>query len=160
VAAQLRSVDPDTPAYDMRSLEQVISDNASGVESSARMMLIFAIVALTLAAAGIFAVMAYSVSQRTHEIGVRMALGAQRINVVRLVVTSAAKMAAVGLAIGLCISVFLARALSSALFGVVQVDTLIFAALTTLLAMVAAAAAFFPALWATKVDPMHALRHQ
>jgi putative ABC transport system permease protein len=160
LAAQLRSVDPDTPAYDVRSLEQLIADNASGVQSAARMMMIFGIVALTLAAAGIFAVMAYSVTQRTHEIGVRMALGAQHSDVLRLVIASAVKMAAVGLAIGIGIAVLLARALSSALFGVVDVDTSIFVMLTALLATVAAVAAYIPARWATRVDPMQALRYE
>jgi len=160
VIAEMRTIDPDTPAYDVRSLEQVISDNASGVESSARMMLIFGAVALTLAAAGIFAVMAYSVAQRTHEIGVRMALGAQRSDVLRLVVASAVKMAAVGLSIGLCIAVFLARGLSSALFGVVEVDTSVFLLLTVLLATVAAVSAYVPARWATRIDPMQALRYE
>ncbi|MFZ0731368.1 MAG: ABC transporter permease [Candidatus Sulfotelmatobacter sp.] len=159
-AAQLRSVEADAPAYDVRTLEQAISDNASGVESSARMMFIFGVVALVLAAAGIFAVMAYSVSQRTHEIGLRMALGAQRISVLRLVVTSALKMAATGLLIGLCVSALLARALSSALFGVVQIDPSIFALLTAILAIVSAVAAFIPARWATRVDPMKALHHE
>jgi putative ABC transport system permease protein len=160
VASLLRNIDPDTPAYDIRTLEQVISDNASGVESSARMMLIFGAIALTLAAAGIFAVMAYSVSQRTHEIGVRMALGARRTDVLQLVITSATKMAAMGLAIGLCVSIFLARALSSALFGVVQVDTPILVALTVLLSLVAGIAAYVPARWATRVDPLQALRYE
>jgi len=160
VIAEVRNLDPDTPAYDVRSLEQVISDNASGVESSARMMLIFGVIALTLAAAGIFAVMAYSVAQRTHEIGVRIALGAQRADVLRLVVASAAKMAAAGLAIGLGIAVFLAQGLSSALFGVVQVDSSVFALLTAVLAGVAGVSAYVPAHWATKVDPMQALRYE
>lgn len=159
-AAQLRAVEADAPAYDVRTLEQAISDNASGVESSARMMLIFGIVALVLAAAGIFAVMAYSVSQRTHEIGLRMALGAQRISVLKLVMASAVKMAVIGLAIGLCISALLARALSSALFGVVQFDPTIFALLTLILATVSAVAAFIPARSATRVDPMKALHHE
>ena len=159
-AAQLRSVEADAPAYDVRSLEQAIADNASGVESSARMMLIFGIVALVLAAAGIFAVMAYSVSQRTHEIGLRIALGAQRISVLKLVMTSAVKMAVIGLAIGLCVSALLARALSSALFGVVQFDLPIFALLTLILATVSAVAAFIPARSATRVDPMKALHHE
>jgi putative ABC transport system permease protein len=159
-AEQLKSVDPDVPAYDVRSLEQVISDNASGVESSARMMLIFGLVALALAAAGIFAVIAYSVRQRTHEIGVRMALGARRLDVLRLVVASAFKMAAAGLAIGLCIAILLARALSSVLFGVVQVDASIFLMLSALLAAVASVAAYVPARWATRVDPLEALRYE
>ncbi len=157
---EVRTADPETPAFDVRTLEQVISDNASGVESSARMMLIFGLVALTLAAAGIFAVMAYSVGQRTHEIGVRMALGAQRFDVLKLVVSSAVKMGSLGLAIGLGISVLMARALSSALFGVVQVDVAVFGGLTVLLITVAAIAAYIPARWATRVDPMHALRYE
>lgn len=154
----IRSADPTVPAYDVRTLEQGIADNMSGIESSARMMLVFAVVALTLAAAGIFAVMAYAVNKRTHEIGVRMALGAQRVDVLRLVVSSALKMAVVGLAIGLCIAVFMARALSSVLFGVVQVDVAVFALLTALLTMVAVVAAYIPARSATRVDPVQALR--
>jgi len=158
--AQLRSIDADVPAYDVRSLEQVISDNLSGVESSARMMLIFGFIALVLAAAGIFAVMSYSVAQRTHEIGVRMALGARRIDVLRLVVTSAIKMAIAGLAIGICVALLLTHAVSSMLFGVIRIDAIVFALLTFVLASVAAVAAYIPARWATKVDPMQALRYE
>jgi putative ABC transport system permease protein len=160
VNGQLRSIDAGVPAYDVRSLEQVISDNASGVEFSARMMLVFGFVALVLAAAGIFAVMAYSVAQRTHEIGVRMALGARRIDVLRLVVASAIKMAFAGLAIGICIALLLTHALSSLLFGVIRIDAPIFVLLTIVLATVAAVAAYVPARWATKVDPMTALRYE
>ena len=160
VIAQIRNIDPTVPAYDVRTLEQGIADNMSGVESSARMMMVFAVVALVLAAAGIFAVMAYAVSRRTHEIGVRMALGAQRSDVLRLVISSALKMAAVGLAIGLCLVGLLAHALSSALMGVVQVDLSVFAVLTAVLASVAFVAAYVPAQWATKVDPVQALRYE
>jgi len=159
VSAQIRSVDPDQPTYDVRSLAQVLSDNLSGIELSAHMMLVFGFSALVLAAAGIFAVMAYSVTQRTHEIGVRIALGARRVDVLRLVVGFAMKMAAVGIAIGLTLAALLTRALSSALFGVVQTDVVTFAVLTFLLAAVAAIAAYLPARWATKVDPMVALRY-
>jgi putative ABC transport system permease protein len=158
VAAQVRRVDPDVAAYDVRSLEQIISDNVSGVESSARIMLIFGVIALTLAAAGIFAVMAYSVGQRTHEIGVRMALGARRIDILTLVVKSAVKMAITGLAIGTVVALLLSRSLSSALFGVVQINPAVFVFLTLILAAVAAVAAYIPARSATKLDPMQALR--
>lgn len=157
---QMRIADPTVPAYDVRTLEQGISDNMSGVESSARMMMIFAVVALILAAAGIFAVMAYAVSRRTHEIGVRMALGAQRGDVLRLVISSALKMATVGLAIGLCLAGLMAHVLSSALFGVVQGDASVFVLLTALLATVAVVAAYVPARWAMKVDPVQALRYE
>jgi putative ABC transport system permease protein len=157
-STQIRTIDPDTPAYDVRSVEQILSDNVSGVEYSARMMLVFAGIALTLAAAGIFAVMAYLVAQRTHEIGVRMALGARPVDVLRLVVASAIRMAAIGLAIGICIAWLLTRAVSSALFGVVRIDAPIFVSLTLVLASIAALAAYIPARAATKVDPMAALR--
>jgi putative ABC transport system permease protein len=160
VNAQLRAVDADQPAYDIRSLEQVVSDGLSGVQLSARMMLIFGVCALTLAAAGIFAVMAYSVTQRTHEIGVRVALGARRFDMLRLVVGGAMKMAAIGLGIGLVLALLLTRALSSLLFGVVQIDVVTFALLTSLLALVAALAAYIPARWAMQVDPMVALRYE
>jgi putative ABC transport system permease protein len=158
VLEQLRGIDPATPAYDVRTLEQVVSDNVSGVESSARMMLIFGFIALALAAAGIFAVMAYSVTQRTHEIGIRMALGARRFDVLRLVMASAMKMALVGLTFGFGVSLLLTHAISSAMFGVIRIEPPVFALLTALLAFVAAVAAYIPARWATKVDPMHALR--
>jgi len=126
---------------------------------SARFMTVFGVIALVLAAAGIFAVMAYSVMQRTHEIGVRMTLGAQKPAVVRLVVGYAIKLAVVGLAIGLPIVFLMTRFLSSVLFGVVRVDALTFTALT-LLALVAALAAYIPACWATRVDPLAALRYE
>ncbi len=158
--ARVRSVDADDPPYDVRSMEQVISDNVSGVQMSARMMMVFGFSALVLAAAGIFAVMSYSVTQRTHEIGVRMALGARRFDVLTLVVGKAIRMAAAGLAIGVTAALILSHALSSMLFGVIRIDGIVFALLTLMLAAVAALAAYIPARWATKVDPMQALRYE
>jgi putative ABC transport system permease protein len=160
VTAQLRSIDPEQPAYDVRTLERLLSDSLSGVELSARMMLIFGFCALIMAAAGIFAVMTYSVTQRTHEMGVRLALGAPYIGVLKLVISYAMKMAAIGLSIGLAIAVLLTRALSSALFGVVQIDIVTFGLLTFTLALVAALAAYVPARRAARVDPMVALRYE
>ena len=160
VSKQILSLDPDQPAYDLRSVDQVVSDGLSGIELASHMMLTFALCALLLAAAGIFAVTAYSVTQRTHEIGVRVALGARRFDVLRLVVGGAMKTAAIGLGIGLALAVLLTRAVSSALFGVVQFDTITIALLTLALASVAALAAYVPALRAAKVDPMVALRYE
>ena len=156
--AQLLSLDPNQPPYETRTQEQVISDDVSGVEMAARFMTAFGAIALVLAAAGIFAVMAYSVIQRTHEIGVRIALGAQKRAVLRLVVGYAIKLAVVGLTIGLSIALLMTRFLTSFLFGVVRVDALTFTALTLLLALIAALAAYIPACWATRVDPLVALR--
>jgi putative ABC transport system permease protein len=113
-----------------------------------------------MAAAGIFAVMAYSVVQRTHEMGVRLALGARYVDVLKLVIFYAMKMASTGLVIGLLLALLLTRALSSALFGVVQIDVVTFALLTFTLALMAALAAYIPARRAAKVDPMVALRYE
>jgi putative ABC transport system permease protein len=123
-------------------------------------MMIFGVTALILAAAGIFAVMSYSVTQRTHEIGVRMALGARRFSVLTLVVGKALKLAAIGLAIGVFVALLLSHALSSVMFGVIRIDAIIFVLLTFILAVVATLAAYIPARGATKVDPMQALRYQ
>ena len=158
VVARVRSIDSDEPPYDVRTLEQVISDNVSGVESSAHMMMVFGFTALVLAAAGIFAVMSYSVTQRTHEIGVRMALGARRFDVLKLVVGKAITLAAIGLAVGVSVALLLSHMLSSLLFGVIRIDSVVFAFLTIMLAFVAALAAYIPARGATRVDPMRALR--
>jgi len=141
-------------------LEQLLSDSLSGVELSARMMLIFGFCALIMAAAGIFAVMAYSVAQRTREMGVRLALGARYVDVLKLVIFHAMKMASMGLAIGLVLALLLTRALSSALLGVVQIDVVTFALLTFALAFMAAVAAYIPARRAAQVDPMVALRYE
>jgi putative ABC transport system permease protein len=126
----------------------------------ARMMLICGVGALVLAAAGIFAVMAYYVAQRTHEMGMRIALGAGYVDVLGLVVVYAMKMAGVGLVIGLSLALLLARGVASALFGLVQIEVATFALLTFLLAFVAVLAAYVPARRAARVDPMPALRYE
>jgi putative ABC transport system permease protein len=158
--AAVAGLDPDQPAFDLRTLEQLISDNDSGVEFSARFMSAFGAIALVLAAAGIFAVMAYSVKQRTHEMGIRMALGAQGSDMLKLVVGYSGRLVAAGVAIGLPCAVGLSRALASLLFGVVSLSVPLLIALTLFLVLVAALAAYLPARWASKVDPLIALRHE
>lgn len=158
--AAIQSVDPDQPVYDVRTLQELISDNASGVEYSARMMLAFGIIALLLAAAGIYGVMACVVSRRTHEIGIRMALGARHPNVLRMIVGHATRLAAIGLAIGVPAALALGRVLSRLLVGVVQLDLVMLLALTVLLALVALLAGYVPARRATQVDPIIALRSE
>jgi predicted permease len=157
--AQVRALDVDLPVYDVRTLEKIISDDLSGVRAGASMMTANALIALILAASGIFAVMAYSVSQRTHEIGVRMALGARQPDVLKMVVGQALKLAIAGLAIGVPAAVALSHALASVLM-VAQPGAAVFVGLTLLLAFVSAFAAYVPARWATRIDPMVALRYE
>jgi putative ABC transport system permease protein len=115
-------------------------------------------VALVLAAVGIYGVISYSVTQRTHELGIRMAMGAQRSDVIKLVVGHGALLATTGVSIGLIVALVLTRVMEGLLFGVSATDPLTFAAISALLIGVALAACFVPARRATRVDPMAALR--
>lgn len=121
---------------------------------------VFAAAALALAAIGIYGVVAFSVARRTQEIGVRMALGAQRGDVLRLVIGEGARMAAFGVAIGILASLGVTRLLSSLLFGIGTTDPLTFASIAVLLCLVALAASYIPARRAMRVDPMTALRYE
>jgi putative ABC transport system permease protein len=156
--AAIQSIDADQPAYDIRTLQQLIGDNASGVQYSAHMMFAFALIALALAAAGIYAVVAYAVVQRTHEIGVRMALGAQHGDVLRMVVGDSLRLVAAGLAIGAPLAYLLMRLMASLLVGVVRLEPSIVLSLTAALLVSGTLAGYFPARRATKVDPLAALR--
>jgi len=158
--AAVANIDPDQPPFDVRALQQLVSDNDSGVQFAAGFMVVFAVVALLLAGAGIFAVMAYSVRQRTHEIGVRMALGARRADMLRMVIGYALRLGGMGLAVGVPVSIVLSRLISTVLFNVVRMDWPVLAGLTLLLGSIAAIAAYVPARWAAKADPMEALRYE
>ena len=158
--AAVQSVDPNVPAFDLRTLEQLISDNVSGVDSAAQLMSAFGVVALILAAAGIFALMSYSVRQQTHDIGVRMALGARRPSILWLILGHASKLTVAGLAIGLAGAVGVMRLMSSMLFGIVRLDSLTVVGVAALLGLASLLAAYAPARRATKVDPMVALRYE
>ena len=161
-AAGLRNavwaVDRDQPIYDVQPLEKIV--HASVATPRFRMLLlgIFAALALALAAVGIYGVMAYAVAQRTHEIGIRMALGAEREDVLRMVVWEGLALAGAGVALGLAGAVAATRVLNSFLFGVAATDVRTLAGVSLLLAAVAGAASYIPARRATRVDPNVALR--
>jgi putative ABC transport system permease protein len=158
--AMVRSVDRDPPIYDVESMEQKIAWETSGVGGAAYSMKRYAAIALLLALTGIYAVTAYTVAQRTHEIGVRMALGARQADVLKMIVGRSFRMAGAGLALGLPLAYVLAKAASSVLYNVIAVDFRAFAAFTAVLASAALLAAYLPALRAAKVDPAVALHEE
>jgi putative ABC transport system permease protein len=156
--AALHEMDPNVAAADVRTMEEVIDISVAQRRLTMLLLSIFAGLALVLAAVGIYGVIGYSVSQRTQEIGIRMALGAPRATVLRMVVGQAMALALVGVAVGAVGAWLLSRLMQKLLFGVTASDPMTFVAVSTLLALVAALAASIPGLRATRVDPVIALR--
>jgi putative ABC transport system permease protein len=155
---QIRNLDPDVVINQPRTLEQTMSDSVAQPRFRTMLLGLFAAIALLLAAIGIYGVIAYSVAQRTHEIGIRMALGAQRADVLRLVAGRGLRLTLAGLAIGVVVAFALTRLLGTLLFGVEPTDPLTFGAMAVLLCTVALVACAEPAHRAMCVDPMVALR--
>jgi putative ABC transport system permease protein len=157
--AEIAAVDPNLPLYNIKPMDKVITESIVGIAYVATMMAVLGAIALVLASVGVFGVMSYSVSERTHEIGIRMSMGAQTSNVLALVLRSGMLLTVLGLAIGLPIAFLLAQALSSLLFGVQAADPVSFIGLPLLLLAVAGIACYLPARRAAHLDPLRALRH-
>ena len=158
--SQVKVLDPKLPVKDLKTVEQMFSESLARRRFSLVLLSIFAGLAVALAAVGIYGLMSYSVSQRTPEIGVRMALGAQTHNIFRLVVGQGMLLAIIGVTMGLIASFGLTRFLASLLFTVSPTDPLTFAGIAVLLSVVALLACYLPARRAMKVDPMVALRYE
>ena len=160
IRRELAAIDKDQPIYEFKPLEQSVVELSSDRRFSMWLLVAFAALAAVLAAIGIYGVMAYTVAERTHEIGVRMALGAQSRDVLQLVVGQALKQSLAGIAIGAAMALALTRLMQSLLFGVSANDPLTFALIVLLLIAVTLVACWVPARRATRVDPLVALRYE
>jgi len=160
VSMAVRRQDRDLRVEQVATLEQRLADTIARPKAYAVFLAVFASVALVLAMIGIYGVIAYEVTQRIQEIGIRMALGANARQVIVLVMKHAATMTAVGLGVGLAGAVASTRILTSLLFGLSPQDPVTFAAIPALFAIVALCASYLPARRATKVDPLIALRNE
>ena len=158
VRNEIRAFDNTLPVYNIRAVQAVIDERMSPKRLLATMLGIFAGVALLLAAVGLYAMMSYSVAQRSHEIGIRMALGAQARDIFHLVIGQGLRLTLVGLVLGLGLAFLLTRAMTPLLFGVSATDPTTFIGIGLLLVLIALLACWIPARRATKVDPMIALR--
>jgi len=159
VRSLLRARDPDLPIYNVRTLKEHVARAMWDTRLYAQLMAVFSALALIIAALGIYGVMAYAVVQRTREIGIRMALGAARADVQRLVFGQATRLTVLGLGIGLAAAFGLTRLMAGLLFGVRPDDPPTFVGVTLVLAASAVVAAWLPAARAVRVDPVGALRH-
>jgi ABC-type antimicrobial peptide transport system permease subunit len=154
------SLDKDLPVADIKTMDQLLSESVARPRFRTFVFLVLGSLALILAMTGIYGVMSYLVTQRTREIGIRVALGAQRGNVLRLVIRQGMSLAVIGVVIGLAAALALARLMTSLLYDIRPTDPVTFVAITLLLLAVALAACWLPARRATKVDPLVALRSE
>jgi putative ABC transport system permease protein len=160
VKAQIHVIDKDLPIADAKTMEQLLAESVSGPRFNMLLLTVFAVVALVLALVGIYGVMSYTVTQRTHEIGIRVAVGAQASDVFRMVMGHGMFLALMGVAFGLVGALALTRLMTTMLFGVEPNDPLTFAGIGCLVIAVAIAACYLPGRRATKVDPLVALRYE
>jgi len=160
IRTEVQALDKDVPIYSIRTMDDLVSESVAKPRFRTLLLAIFAAVALILAAVGIYGVMSYYVTQRTHEIGIRMALGASSTHVMRMVVGQGMALALAGVGVGLAGSFALTRLISSLLYEVSANDPATFVVIPSALAAVALLASYLPARKATKVDPLVALRYE
>jgi putative ABC transport system permease protein len=153
-------MNPEHVLYSAETMDHVVSTTLAPRRFSMILLGVFALLALLLSSIGIYGVVSYLVGQRTHEIGLRMALGARRADVLRLILANGMKMAFAGVVTGVAAAIALTRLMSSLLYGVSATDPLTFVGVAAVLTLVAAAACCIPARRAMRVDPMVALRHE
>jgi putative ABC transport system permease protein len=158
VRATIRAMDPNLPPYGMRPLSEIIDESLGGDTIMAKIMSVVAVVALVLALAGVYGVMAYSVSQRRHELGIRMALGARNGDVIGMIVRQGTVLAAIGILIGLGLAYAMARGVSFFLYGVGAFEPWTYAGMAAALLLSGVVATWLPARRATRIDPVEALR--
>jgi ABC-type antimicrobial peptide transport system permease subunit len=160
VRAQIAALNKDQAVFNVRTMDDIVSESVASRRFSMMLLTVFAVAALLLASIGIYGTMSYTVAQRTCEIGLRITLGAQRGNVLKMVIGEGMKLALIGVALGLIASFALTRTMKNLLFGVSTTDPLTFLSITLLLAAVALFACWIPARRATKVAPLVALRYE
>jgi putative ABC transport system permease protein len=160
IKREIRAIDKDQPIAHVQTLDDKLSESIAPQRFTLLLLSIFALIALSLASAGIFGVMSYAVTQRTHEIGVRMALGAQPFDVLKLMVRQGMLLVVIGVVLGLAGAFATTRLMTTLLFDVTAKDPVTFAVVTTVLTIVAFVACYIPARRATKVDPLVALRYE
>jgi putative ABC transport system permease protein len=160
IREQVHDIDPNLPVTDFGSLSNAVQSSVAEPRFRTLLLGLFGLIAVVLSAAGIFGVISYSVSRRTHELGIRMALGATPAAILKMVLREGGRLAATGLAVGLIATLILTRFLQTMLFEIKPADPLTFAAVAFLLAVVALAACYIPARRAMRVDPMVALRYE
>jgi putative ABC transport system permease protein len=160
VRGAIREIDPDQPIYSVRTMNEIRAESVAGERLNLTLLSLFAGIALVLAIVGIYGVMSYSVTQRTHEIGIRMAIGARPRDVFKMVLGQGMKLALLGVVIGLASAFALTRLMETMLFGVEPTDKLTFAAISIMLITVALLACYLPGRRATKVEPTISLRYE